>query len=72
MLSLQSAAAIDLLVEGLRRQVAEFKREIDLTRKQSRRLYSENIELAAQVRRLEAEKRRLVEQLEAALLPRSK
>lgn len=70
-ISLETAASIESLVERLRKQAVESAQKFDLERTRNVRLYAENLELAAQIRRLEAEKRRLVEQLDEALLPRS-
>lgn len=70
-LSLDTAAAIDVLVERLRTQARESAQAFDLERARNKRLYAENVELGAQVRRLEGEKRRLEEQISNALLPRS-
>lgn len=70
-LTSETAAAIEALVERLRREACEIAQKFDLERARTRRLYAENVELAAKVRRLEAEKRRLVEQLGEAMLPRS-
>jgi hypothetical protein len=70
-MSMSSAEAVEVLVERLRKHGRDVAAALDLERARSRRLYAENVELASQVRRLEAEKRRLVEQLDEALLPRS-
>jgi hypothetical protein len=70
-ISLETAASLEALVEGYRKQARESAQKFDLERARSVRLYNENIKLASQVLRLEAEKRRLVEQLDEALLPRS-
>lgn len=70
-MSMTSAEAIEVLVERLRKQGRDVAQALDLERARSKRLYAENVELAARVLRLEAEKRRLVEQIDEALLPRS-
>jgi hypothetical protein len=70
-LSTTTAEAIEILVARLRKQALDAAQKFDLERARNVRLYAENIKLASQVLRLEAEKRRLVEQLDEALLPRS-
>jgi hypothetical protein len=70
-MSMSSAEAVEVLVERLRKHGRDVAVALDLERARSRRLYDENVELGKRILRLEAENRRLVQDLDAALLPRS-
>jgi hypothetical protein len=70
-MSMSSAEAVEVLVERLRKHGRDVAAALDLERARSRRLYNENVELGKRILRLEAENRRLVQDLDAALLPRS-